>query len=181
MGTEKEVYKNIPLIPSSIKKSYKQLYLKIFTAENLPKMDTFLGTIDAYCSLKFNKSKLKTRTYTQKDGLVQWYQEMMIPVELPIKDDNLILKVYDEDKLVDEICASVHLSIKSMLKHDISNNQQPVQKWINLYGAPMGFSGDHVKKMNNDPKTATCYKGRIFVEYYCEDVKYPVFKIRDIP
>ena len=35
------------LMPSSIKRQYKQLYFRIFKAEKLPKMDRF-GTIDAY-------------------------------------------------------------------------------------------------------------------------------------
>jgi len=38
-----------------------------------------------------NKSKLKTRTYTMKDDRVEWFQEMLIPVELPIKNDNICL------------------------------------------------------------------------------------------
>jgi len=55
-----------------------------------------------------------------------------------------------------------------------------MHKWINLYGAPRGYSGSTCNKMNEDPKIASEWKGRIFVEYWCEDVKCPLFKIRDI-
>ena len=95
MGSDSEINQNIPLISPSIKKSYKQICLRLFIAENLPKMDNLLGTIDAYCKLKWNGNKLKTRVYKQKDNRVEWFQEMLIPLELPIKDDKLILKVYD--------------------------------------------------------------------------------------
>ena len=42
------------MMPSSIKKQYKQMYFKIFKAEKLPKMDRF-GTIDAYLTTTFFK------------------------------------------------------------------------------------------------------------------------------
>ena len=42
------------MMPPSIKKQYKQLYFKIFKAENLPKMDRF-GTIDAYIETTYFK------------------------------------------------------------------------------------------------------------------------------
>ena len=44
----------------------------------------------------------------------------------------------------------------------------------------MGYSGPNFDSMNHNPKEATAWKGRIFAEYFCEDVKYPVFKIQDI-
>jgi len=85
---------------------------------------------------------------------------MMIPVELPIKQDSFLLQVWDEDKVIDELCCSVHLSFKSMLKYSI---EEPHTKWINLYGAPMGFSGSTCDRMNADPSVASEWKGRILV------------------
>jgi len=67
---------------------------------------------------------------------------MLIPVELPLKEESLIFKVYDyEDVLADELCCSVFMDLKGMLKYDISQNMQKKSKWVNLYGAPMGYSG----------------------------------------
>lgn len=94
-ATEAVIAEKPPLIPTSIKKVYKQLYLRLLIAEDLPKMDKYLGTIDAYALLQIGKNKLKTKVYTMKDQLVEWNQEMLIPVEMPIKDDSLILKIYD--------------------------------------------------------------------------------------
>lgn len=52
-GTAAEIAKVKPLLPASIKKVYKQLHMRFFIAENLPKMDSFAGTIDAYVKLTF--------------------------------------------------------------------------------------------------------------------------------
>ena len=55
-----------------------------------------------------------------------------------------------------------------------------IAKWVNLFGAPKGYSGTNYDKMNQDPSMATAYCGRILVEYYTEEIKSPMFKIRDI-
>ena len=49
------------------------MHLRLFIAENLPKMDSLLGTIDAYCKLEWNGNKLKTKVYKQKDNKVEWF------------------------------------------------------------------------------------------------------------
>ena len=41
------------LMPAQIKKEFKQLKIRFIQADKLPKMDTFLGTIDAYIQTKF--------------------------------------------------------------------------------------------------------------------------------
>lgn len=53
-------------------------------------------------------------------------------------------------------------------------------KWINLYGAPLDRMGSNVDKMNKNPEDASLWKGRILVEYFGEDVKYPVRKKRQV-
>jgi hypothetical protein len=35
--------------------------------------------------------------------------------------------------------------------------------WKNVYGSPLGYSGDNVKKMNNLPEVASNWKGRILM------------------
>ena len=141
MGDDKEYAKIKPLMPTSVKKKYKQLFIRLFRAENLPKMDTMFGTIDAYAVLKFGKFKLKTKVIKMEGGKVDWMQEMLVPVEIPIKDDKLTLQVWDQDNLVDELCCSVLFSLKSFLKHDITldPSAQGMVKWVNLYGAHAGY------------------------------------------
>lgn len=53
-------------------------------------------------------------------------------------------------------------------------------KWINLYGGPVGYMGSTTEKMNKNPDLASTWKGRILVEYFVKDIKYPVMKIKPI-
>ena len=95
-----------PILPASVKRDYKQLHLRLFRVVDLPKMDTFMGTIDAYGVVKVGGQKLKTKVDTMKDNLVVWNQEMLIAVTLPVIDDKLTLEIYDEDKVLDELACT---------------------------------------------------------------------------
>jgi hypothetical protein len=67
MGTEKDFAAKAPLMPSSVKKTYKQVYLRVFRAEDLPIMDFNLiraNSIDAYIVMKYGTNKLKTKVVT---------------------------------------------------------------------------------------------------------------------
>ena len=140
-------------------------------------MDTFMGTIDAYGVVKVGGQKLKTKVDTMKDNLVVWNQEMLIAVTLPVIDDKLTLEIYDEDKVLDELACTAQFSIKSMIKHGPDN---PMMKWVNFYGAHNGYSGPNANKMNAVPSEAAAYKGRLLVEWWAEDVKFPIMKTRNI-
>mmetsp|Transcript_20973 Transcript_20973/g.32505 ORF Transcript_20973/g.32505 Transcript_20973/m.32505 type:complete len:203 (+) Transcript_20973:581-1189(+) len=186
MGTDKDFAGKKPMMPSSVKKHYKQLFLRFYRAENLPIMDTALigeGSIDAYAILKYGQGKLKTKVITMEDKRVDWMQEMLVPIQIPIRDDKIQIQIWDQDALMDELCCSLTLSVKSIMKYDKSNldpNYSHMLKWINLYGGQNGYSGKHTNRMNNDPTEAAAWKGRVLVEYFTEDCKYPVYKIRDI-
>lgn len=65
MGTAKEIDEKPIIMPSSVKKRYKQLYFRVYMAQHLPKMDTQLigtGTIDAFLVVSYKGKKLKTIT-----------------------------------------------------------------------------------------------------------------------
>lgn len=53
-------------------------------------------------------------------------------------------------------------------------------RWVSLYGAPLGVSGENTDKMNNNPEYASTWKGRILIMYYAEDTKNPTMKIKDM-
>ena len=42
-------------------------------------------TIDAYAKVTYGNCKLKTKVYKQEDDEVVWMQEMLFPIEIPIK------------------------------------------------------------------------------------------------
>ena len=140
-------------------------------------MDSFMGSIDAYVKLTFNNTKLKTKTYTMKDNRVEWFQEMLIPVTIPIDDDKLKFEIYDEDKIMDELACTVQFSIKSLIKN---TEEHKMTKWVNFYGAHNGYSGKNSKLMNANPSDASAWKGRMMIQAWAEDVKYPIFKLQNI-
>jgi len=113
---------------------------------------------------------------------VLWNEEFLIPVELPIRNDKLELAIMDSDELADEKVCTMSLSLKSLLKYDLKNENPDMRsqcKWVNLYGSPKTpkvFVGKNAKKMNSDPSSASAYNGRIYLEYFAEDSKHPILK-----
>jgi hypothetical protein len=105
MGTEKDFSEKAPLMPSSVKKTYKQIFLRVFRAEDLPVM-------------KYGTNKLKTKVVTMQEKKVDWMEQMMIPVEIPTRNDTISIQVWDSDDLVDELCASLSINVKAILKHE---------------------------------------------------------------
>jgi hypothetical protein len=95
MGNEKQISEKAPLMPSSVKKQYKQIYIRFYRAENLPIMDKPMlygeGSIDAFVQMKYGANKLKTKVVQMKDQRVDWMEEMLIPIEIPTKDDTIII------------------------------------------------------------------------------------------
>jgi hypothetical protein len=70
-----------------------------------------------------------------------------------------VFKLYDYDSAgSDELVGSMIFSIK-----DIVNAGIRTFKWVNLYGAPLGYSGDNTTKMNNNPEIASTWKGRLLL------------------
>ena len=77
-------------------------------------------TIDAYARITYGNTKLKTNVYKMKDDEVVWMQEMLFPIELPIKAPIIQIQIFDEDFTGDELSSSLDIPIE-----DILNNQKP--------------------------------------------------------
>lgn len=100
MGTDAEIAENKPLMPQSVKNIYKQMHFQYFKAEDLPIMDKRVmlpdGTIDAYIEMNHSGQSLKSDVIKMdKHNVVEWNQEMLIPIELPIKEDKISFKLFD--------------------------------------------------------------------------------------
>lgn len=50
--------------------------------------------------------------------------------------------------------------------------------WLNLYGSPLGCSGDNTDKMNEFPELASTWKGRILMHISAADTKNPEMKVQ---
>jgi hypothetical protein len=74
----------------------------------------------------------------------------------------LVMKLYDEDKLKDEIVGSLIFNINEYIDEKATG---PTSKifWKNIYGSPLGVSGANTDSMNNNPDLASHWKGRILM------------------
>jgi hypothetical protein len=88
--------------------------------------------------------------------------------------DRLILKVYDEDKIKDEIVGSMYFSLKNIINECGPNG---MLVWKNLYGSPLGCSGDNTNLMNDNPEMASTWKGRTLMHLTAYDIKNPEMKV----
>ena len=133
-------------------------------------MDTF-GTIDAYITGKFQGKKIRTTAVTAKNDVCAIEQEFWLPIQWPLASDRLLLQLFDEDKVVDEIVGSMYFSLKKL----IADGSVPGGKffWHNLYGAPNGYSGKVCDLMNEQPEMGSSWKGRILMQIEAKDVKHP--------
>lgn len=137
-------------------------------------MDQF-GTIDAYMQTVYFKKKLRTKAVTQtKTHECFIEQEFWLPIQWPLASDRLVFKVFDEDPVNDEIVGSMNFSLKKMITESGGDG---VLTWYNLYGSPLGCSGDNTKKMNEFPEIASTWKGRILMHVQAYDTKNPEMKL----
>lgn len=85
------------------------------------------------------------------------------------------MKVFDEDKIKDEIVGSMNFSLKKLITE--SSNENGTLTWLNLYGSPLGCSGANTDQMNEYPEIASTWKGRILVHVSAFDTKNPEMKL----
>lgn len=88
-------------------------------------MDTALigkPKIDAYVKIDHKGNKLKTKVLIQQvDGQIDWNQQFLIPVQVPIMGGRLVFKVMDEDTVCDEVVGSILLNAKNYIDDKICN------------------------------------------------------------
>lgn len=90
---------------------------------------------------------MKTKVLTQKEGgSIDWNQEFLLPAQLPIMSSRIVMKLYDEDKIKDEIVGSMLFNLKEVI-----GKKNGLFFWKNIYGAPLGRMGDNVDAMNKNP------------------------------
>lgn len=73
----------------------------------------------------------------------------------------------------DEIVGSMYFSLKKIVKETGGDG---ILMWRNLYGSPLGCSGDNTTKMNDNPEYASTWKGRMLMHISSYDVKNPEMK-----
>ena len=112
-------------------------------------------------------------------GSCTWNEEILVPLQFPIMKETLIFKVYDEDLVNDEIIGALEFPIKEFIDGKYNNRLF----WVNLHGAPMDVSGKFTDYMNENPKLASFWRGRILVqvESSAAEVEHPLYTVRRCP
>src|SRR3569833_2031777 len=88
--------------------------------------------------------------------------------------NRIVLKVFDEDPVTDEIVGSMFFS----LKHIVNDyREEGSLQLVNIYGSPLGVRGVYTDKINDNPEFASTWKGRILMHISCTDTKYPEIKL----
>ena len=114
---------------------------------------------------------MKTKAVTAKNDVAAIAQEWWLPIQWPLASDRLIMQVYDEDKVKDEIVGSMFFSLKDL----VGKGEQPggYFYWQNLWGAPKGYMGGNVDLMDENPELASAWMGRCLMHIECQDSKHP--------
>jgi hypothetical protein len=87
----------------------------------------------------------------------------------------LVMKLFDEDKIKDEIVGSIIFNLKECI--DKKNGQF---FWKNIYGSPLDKSGENTDMMNNNPDIASTWKGRILMQVVAEKTEKPIIKLQEL-
>ena len=167
------------MMSPSLAPEFHQLKMRIYRADKLPSMDIAMfgkGSLDAYLKTEYMRQKLKTKVLVQKEGeAVDFNQAFWLPVQVPIMSPRLVLSIWDEDKISDELVGSLLFNFKELLGP--KNN---LFFWKNVYGSPLGCSGDNTKKMNANPEGASTWKGRVLFHCIAEKCEKPLLKVHDM-
>ena len=152
------------LMPPTLKLELEFLVVTVYIAEDLPAMDTgLMGTgTDAFIQVDFGGNPpCKTSVVTEKGALVHPFfeEELWIPVMVPTMSSAVVISVWDEDTVTDDVIGFVSgFSFKQA-------RAAPIEpRWANLYGAPHDInSGEAAERMNRYPNAASHYRGRVLI------------------
>ena len=153
------------MLPPQIKRKYYQLTLRLLKAEYLPKMDTW-GTCDGFIQNTFKNKTLKTNTVTVKNDRLLWNQEFLIPLQMPLLNERIVLKVYDQDKTCSNLFGSMLFNKTKIMElqemHSISGEAQCF--WSHIYGASLSASGEQAEIANSNEELASTWNGRVLMQ-----------------
>lgn len=149
------------------------------------------GKMDAYLKADLGEKKLRTSAITSVKDEAIWNETMLIPVRIPFVSSRLVLKLFDEDDVSDEICGSLHLDYKTLLEKESGDIF-----WLNVYGphggdeqgmvttmlAAVGGRSEEYMDMCHNPESANNWKCRVLVgieHFKCDQPRFGREKIQD--
>jgi hypothetical protein len=108
-----------------VQPEFYQMYIRLYAAQKLPSLDGGMlreKKIDAYVRCDHKGQKLKTKVSKQPEGgECDWNQEFLIPLQVPLMGSRIVLKVFDEDTVMDEVVGAITLDAKDFVLDEIVN------------------------------------------------------------
>ncbi|PAA94201.1 hypothetical protein BOX15_Mlig001532g2 [Macrostomum lignano] len=178
---EEDIEANL-LLPSGvpIKRQNAEISVRIYRAEDLPKMNTdFMATIkqaitgdskplaDPYVQVSFaghsGKTKSKKNTYDP-----QWNEAIVFTEMFPPLCNRVRISVYDWDTVYNE-CIATHFIDLNQIMNDAESGFMPTfgPSWINLYGTPRNYSYENMihpkEELNLGLGEGVAYRGRLLM------------------
>ena len=126
-------------IPPQVKLKTVQLVVQLLKAENLPIMDS-IGTIDAYCKVKFGNAECRSNVITADTTnlSVYWFAEILLPVIQPTIAHKVNISIWDKDLTSgDDLVGSFGFPWDNVKEE--ANSEW---LWVNMYGAPPNIEND---------------------------------------
>eukprot|EP01099_Mayorella_cantabrigiensis_P006491 TRINITY_DN544_c0_g1_i1.p1 TRINITY_DN544_c0_g1~~TRINITY_DN544_c0_g1_i1.p1 ORF type:complete len:715 (+),score=179.61 TRINITY_DN544_c0_g1_i1:768-2912(+) len=169
------------------------LILRVYHGEDLPQMDMGLATglkaidrvtgqagkelCDPYFKVSF-AGKSKVTSHKEETYFPVWDEELHLPLQVPSMCDDLVLQIFDHDRLTigdGDVIATHILSLSSISMTDEDRGFLPVfgPSYINFYGAPREhetFDDSHNTKMNAGLKPGCAYRGRVLIDLQLQPI-----------
>lgn len=169
------------------------LVMRVYHGEDMPQMDTGLATglktidritkqadkelCDPYFRVSF-AGKSNTTEHKEQTYFPVWNEELHLPLQVPSMCDDLVLQIFDHDRLSvgdGDVIATHILSLSSISMTDEDRGFLPVfgPAYVNFYGAPREhetFDSSHNKKMNLGQKPGCAYRGRVLIDLQLQPI-----------
>jgi hypothetical protein len=87
----------------------------------------------------------------------------------------IVMRIMDKDLVKDEVVGSLLFNLK-----DCIGSLNGKFFWKNIYGAPVGKSGENTDMMNSSPESASTWKGRLLMSVTAEKTEKPLCAMKPL-
>ncbi|PAA77701.1 hypothetical protein BOX15_Mlig001839g4 [Macrostomum lignano] len=178
------------LRPAGVQLRPATFTLRVYRAEDLPKMDTeifqgvrkiFTGTstkelVDPYLVFQFAGKEVRTETKYTNDH-PEWNEELRMGLQFPSMCERIKFQMFDWDRMTeDDIIGTNYIDIPLIsAQGDTDKDSEGYLPmfgpcFVNFYGSPREFSelGDQYESLNEGKGEGVAYRGRVLLELKTE-------------
>jgi hypothetical protein len=143
------------LAPPDVKFETHMLKVNVFQARDLPDMNFFTKSADAFVQVSFGGVVLETKPI-RHSATPDWNTALCLPITLPTMSDLITLRVYDFERVGEN-----HLI--AQLQVSLATHVPLAPQWLTLYGAPTHGNSAAERAMNDGSTPASHYRGQLLV------------------